>query len=98
MISFIISGKDRLIKFNLCKMKCTCYNLKITNCQIRMERIPSKAINGKRETNIPTIQWKGRTWVDARPVARKLSLHRRTRYLISNCIQFLFEAPIVQWG
>lgn len=29
-------------------MKCTCYNLKVTQYQIRIERIPSKAIKGEK--------------------------------------------------
>lgn len=56
-------------------MKCTCYNLKVTNYEIRIERIPSKAIKGEKG-NKHSIQKKGRKErVDARLVARKLSLH-----------------------
>lgn len=47
----ITPGKERLIKFSLYKIKCACYNLKVTNYQIRIEKMPWKAIKGKRKTN-----------------------------------------------
>ena len=49
----IIPGKDRLIKFRLCKINCACYNLKVTNYQIRTEKMPCQAIKEKQTRKQP---------------------------------------------